>query len=160
MAGSTDQRPADHTEGLLVAEGTRVDVTQLVDLGLARSVQLDGRPRIRVETQPGGLQLLSQRPIGSVSSATRPACWPRTGSVRSAVLHTVEGVAVNTWRVDKRVPTDLPDPAFLVKQLERLEAGETGMLEPVRRREARAHGSGAVSQPHVELFRTPAIPRP
>jgi len=73
--------------------------------------------------------------------------------VRSAVLHTVEGVAVNTWRVDKQVPTDLPDTAYLVKQLVRLEAGETGILTPVQRREARAHSSGAVAHPYVELVR-------
>jgi len=39
-----------------------------------------------------------------------------------------------------------------VKQLVRLETGESGVLMPVQRREARAHGSGAVSQPYVELF--------
>ena len=36
---------------------------------------------------------------------------------------------MNTWRVDKQVPTDLPDAAFLVKQLERLEAGDSSMLQ-------------------------------
>ena len=144
---------ADQTEGLLVAEGTRVDVTQLVDLGMARSVQLDGRPRIRVETQPGGLQLV-------IAAADRLGLFSDTAGllashsvqVRSAVLHTLEGVAVNTWRVDKRMPTDLPDTAYLVKQLIRLEAGETGILRAVQRREARAHGGGAVSRPYVELF--------
>jgi [protein-PII] uridylyltransferase len=73
--------------------------------------------------------------------------------VRSAVLHTVEGVAVNTWRVDKQMTSDLPDTAYLVKQLTRLEAGETGILMSVQRREARAHGSGAASNPYVELVR-------
>ena len=62
-------------------------------------------------------------------------------------------MAVNTWRVDKQVPTDLPDTAYLVKQLVRLEAGETGILTPVQRREARAHSSGAVPHPYVELIR-------
>ncbi len=130
-----------------------MDVTQLVDLGLARSVQLDGRPRIRVETQPGGLQLV-------IAAADRLGLFSDTAGllashsvqVRSAVLHTLEGVAVNTWRVDKRMPTDLPDTAYLVKQLIRLEAGETGILRAVQRREARAHGGGAVSRPYVELF--------
>jgi [protein-PII] uridylyltransferase len=73
--------------------------------------------------------------------------------VRSAVLHTVEDVAVNTWRVDKQLASDLPDTAYLIKQLSRLEAGETGILTPVQRREARAHGSGTVSNPYVELVR-------
>jgi [protein-PII] uridylyltransferase len=146
---------ADHTEGLLVDEGkTRVHVTQLVDLGLARSVQLDGRPRIRVETQPGGLQLvIAATDRLGLFSDTAGLLASHSVQVRSAVLHTVEGVAVNTWRVDKQVPTDLPDTAYLVKQLVRLEAGETGILTPVQRREARAHSSGAVSHPYVELVR-------
>jgi [protein-PII] uridylyltransferase len=62
-------------------------------------------------------------------------------------------VAVNTWRVDKQVASDLPDTAYLVKQLTRLEGGEAGILMSVQRREARAHGSGAVSNPYVELVR-------
>jgi [protein-PII] uridylyltransferase len=146
---------ADHTEGLL-ADGTtpRVDVTQLVDLGLARSVQLDGRPRIRVETQPGGVQLIiaATDRLGLFSD-TAGLLASHSVQVRSAVLHTVERVAVNTWRVDKQVPTDLPDNAYLVKQLTRLEAGETGILKPVQRRESRAHGSGAVTHPYVDLIR-------
>ena len=146
---------ADHTEGLLV-DGTtsRANVTQLVDLGLARSVQLDGRPRIRVEAQPGGVQLIiaATDRLGLFSD-TAGLLASHSVQVRSAVLHTVEGVAVNTWRVDKQVPTDLPDTAYLVKQLTRLEAGGTGILAPVQRRESRAHSSGAVSHPYVELIR-------
>jgi [protein-PII] uridylyltransferase len=145
---------ADNTEGLLVDETTPVDVAQLVDLGLARSVKLDGRPRIRVERQPGGIELV-------IATADRLGLFSDTAGllashsvqVRSAVLHTVEGVAVNTWRVDKQLATDLPDTAYLIKQLSRLEAGENGILTPVQRREARAHGSGAASNPYVELVR-------
>jgi [protein-PII] uridylyltransferase len=145
---------AEQTEGLLVDDTTRVAVTQLVDLGLARSVQLDGRPRIKVETQPGGVQLVvaANDRLGLFSD-TAGLFASHAVQVRSAVLHTVEGVAVNTWRVDKQVASDLPDTAYLVKQLARLEAGETGILAPVQRREARAHGSGAVSNPYVELIR-------
>jgi [protein-PII] uridylyltransferase len=145
---------ADHTEGLLVDDTTPVDVTQLVDLGLARSVQLDGRPRIRVEIQPGGIQLIiaATDRLGLFSD-TAGLLASHSVQVRSAVLHTVEGIAVNTWRVDKQVATDLPDTAYLVKQLARLEAGETGILKPVQRREARAHGGGTVSHPYVELIR-------
>jgi [protein-PII] uridylyltransferase len=145
---------ADHTEGLLVDEGTRVDVSQLVDIGLARSVQLDGRPRIRVEPQPGGVQLvIAATDRLGLFSDTAGLLASHSVQVRSAVLHTVEAVAVNTWRVDKQVPADLPDTAYLVKQLVRLEAGETGILTPVQRREARAHSSGAMPHPYVELIR-------
>jgi [protein-PII] uridylyltransferase len=145
---------ADHTEGLLVDKTTRVDVTQLVDLGLARSVQLDDRPRIRAETQPGGVQLIiaATDRLGLFSD-TAGLLASHSIQVRSAVLHTVEGVAVNTWRVDKQAASDLPDPAYLIKQLIRLEAGEAGILSSVQRREARAHGTGVVSHPYVELIR-------
>jgi [protein-PII] uridylyltransferase len=143
---------ADQTQGLLVDETTRVDVAQLVDLGLARSVQLDGRPRIRVETEPGGVQLIiaATDRLGLFSD-TAGLFASHSIQVRSAVLHTVEGVAVNTWRIDKQLASDLPDTAYLIKQLSRLQAGETGILRPVQRREARAHGSGTVSNPYVEL---------
>ena len=39
----------------------------------------------------------------------------------------------------------------------RLEAGEVGILTPVQRREARAHSSGAVSHPYVELVRDASV---
>jgi [protein-PII] uridylyltransferase len=145
---------ADQAEGLLVDEATRVDVTQLVDLGLARSVQLDGRPRIRVEPQPGGVQLvIAARDRLGLFSDTAGLLASHSVQVRSAVLHTVEGVAVNTWRVDKQAVSDLPDTAYLVKQLSRLEAGEAGILNSVQRREARAHSRGAVPNPYLELVR-------
>jgi [protein-PII] uridylyltransferase len=145
---------AGQAEGLLVEKSTRVDVTQLVDLGLARSVQLDGRPRIRVEPQPGGVVLvIAATDRLGLFSDTAGLLASHSVQVRSAVLHTVEGVAVNTWRVDKQVVGDLPDAAYLVKQLSRMEAGETGILTSVQRREARAHGSGAVPDPYVKLIK-------
>ena len=129
-----------------------MDIARLVDVGLARSVGLDGRPRVRVESSPGGLQLLvAARDRLGLFSETAGLLAAHGVQVRSAVLHTVDEVAVNTWRVDKQVLTDLPDPAFLVKQLERLEQGDRMVLDRVRRREARALGSGTLSEPFVEL---------
>ncbi len=58
---------------------------------------------------------------------------------------------MNTWRVDKQALVDLPDVAYLVKQLERLDAGESGILDSVRRREARARSHPGTAKPHVEL---------
>jgi [protein-PII] uridylyltransferase len=72
--------------------------------------------------------------------------------VRSAVLHTVHGVAVNTWRVDKAKPGDVPDPAFLTKELERLEAGDQTMLDALQRREARVRSSADFAPPYVQLI--------
>jgi [protein-PII] uridylyltransferase len=143
---------AEQAQGLLVDEATRSDLAQLIDLGLARSVRLDGRPRIRVETQPGGVQLIiAAKDRLGLFSDTAGLLASHSIQVRSAVLHTVEGVAVNTWRVDKQLASDLPDIAYLIKQLSRLQAGESGVLTPVQRREARAHGSGVVSNPYVDL---------
>ncbi|SDT06358.1 [protein-PII] uridylyltransferase [Friedmanniella luteola] len=148
---------AEQVEGLLVADDSaeasrRVDIHRLVDVGLARSVALDGRPRVRVEPQPGGLQLLvAARDRLGLFSETAGLLASHGVQVRSAVLHTVDGVAVNTWRVDKQLTTDVPDPAFLVKQLERLEQGDTTVLAPVRRREARSLSADPVAEPWVEL---------
>ncbi len=147
----------EQVEGLLVEDASaeelrQVDITRLVDLGLARSVALDGRPRIRVEPRPGGVELLgAARDRLGLFSETAGLLAAHAVQVRSAVLHTVDGVAVNTWRVDKQGPADLPDPAFLVQQLERLEQGDSTVLSTVRRREARALGSGTLPEPWVEL---------
>lgn len=137
------------------AESRRqADVARLVDVGLARSVALDGRPRVRMSGRPGGAELLiAARDRLGLFSETAGLLAANAVGVRSAVLHTLDGVAVNTWRVDKQVIADLPDAAFLVQQLERLEQGDRAVLDTVRRREARAHGSGSLSEPWVELVR-------
>ncbi|MCW2812044.1 MAG: glnD [Friedmanniella sp.] len=143
---------AEHTEELLTDETDRVDVSQLVDLGLARSVALDGRPRVTAESKPGGVQLvIAARDRLGLFSQTAGLLASHGVQVRSAVLHTVDGVAVNTWRVDKERVADLPDVAFLIKQLERLEGGDGSVLEPIRRREARAQSSGQPTTPYVGL---------
>jgi len=148
---------AEQVEGLLVEDVSaeairRVDIGRLVDVGLARSVALDGRPRIRVETRPGGLELLvAARDRLGLFSETAGLLASHGVQVRSAVLHTLDGVAVNTWRVDKQLAADLPDPAFLVQQLERLEQGDATVLAPIRRREARVVGSESRTAPWVEL---------
>lgn len=144
---------AEQVDGLLVQDdpraeaGRQVDLNRLLDVGLARSVALDGRPRVQVQTQPGGLQLLvAARDRLGLFSETAGLLASHGVQVRSAVLHTFDGVAVNTWRVDKQHRDDLPDPAFLVKQLERLEQGDSTVLTAVRRREARAASSGQVAE--------------
>jgi [protein-PII] uridylyltransferase len=144
---------ADRVEGLLVGEERTSPFIEQGDLGLVRSVRLDGRPRIRVEPKPGGLQLIiATKDRLGLFSETAGLLASHAVSVRSAVLSTTEGVAVNTWRVDQQSAADLPDLAFLIKQLERLERGDTTMLEAVRRREARAHNWGSPASPYVELL--------
>ena len=63
----------------------------------------------------------------------------------------MEGVAVNTWRLDKMKLGDLPDPAFLSKELERLETGDQSMLAAVQRREARVRAKSQPTRPYVHL---------
>ena len=144
---------ADRTEGLLVGENRTSSAVDLGDLGLARSVRLDGRPRIRLESKPGGIEMvIAARDRLGLFSEIAGLLASYAVSVRSAMLSTTDGVAVNTWRVDKQVVSDLPDSAFLIKQLERLEAGDSQMLEAVRRREARALSSGSIAEPFVQLL--------
>ena len=141
---------AESVESLLVGD-TPDPVTDLVDLGLARSVSLDGRPRVRVESRPGGIQLIIAAPdrLGLFSD-TAGLLAAHSVSVRSAVLNTVDGIAVNTWRVDKQLPTDVPDPALLVQELDRLNAGDSTMLQRVRKRESRAAHRSEAAPPFVE----------
>ena len=67
-------------DGLLVGEPLDLHGSEFVDLGLARSVELDGIPRIQLESKPGGSQLLIAAPIGSGCSAIQPACSFHTAS--------------------------------------------------------------------------------
>lgn len=141
----------EQVDALLIGEDRGPRITEMIDLGLARSVGLDATPRVRVESKPGGVQLLIAAPDRLGLFADTAGLLAATGlSVRSAVLHTVEGVAVNTWRVDAQSTADLPDPAVLVNQLQRLSAGDGQLLADVRRREARAQ-AGAGVRPYVAL---------
>jgi [protein-PII] uridylyltransferase len=145
---------ADRAEGLLVGEQRTSSFLELGDLGLARSVRLDGKPRIRLESKPGGLEMIiAAKDRLGLFSEIAGLLATHAVSVRSARLNTAEGIAVNTWRVDKQVAADLPDVAFLVQQLQRLESGDSSMLEGVRRREARAHSSQSLAQPYVEQLK-------
>ncbi|MBA3529116.1 MAG: [protein-PII] uridylyltransferase, partial [Propionibacteriaceae bacterium] len=109
---------AERADGLLVGEDRTSSFVQLGDVGLARSVRLDGKPRIRLEPKPGGIQLvIAAKDRLGLFSETAGLLAAHAVSVRSAMLSTAGGVAVNTWRLDKQVAADLPDLAYLVKQL-------------------------------------------
>ncbi|WP_338041391.1 [protein-PII] uridylyltransferase [Microlunatus panaciterrae] len=143
---------ADRVESRLAGEEHTPD-TKSADVGLARSVRLDGQPRIRLESAPGGIQLViaAQDRLGLFSD-TAGLLAAHAISVRSAALSTIDGIGVNTWRVDKQLAADLPDLAYLVKQLERLQDGDPTVLAAVRRREARSGADAALSSPHVALI--------
>ncbi len=96
---------------------------------------------MRFESKAGGMQLvIAARDRLGLFSETAGLLSAHAVSVRSAVVHTVEGVAVNTWRVDKQLAADLPDAAFLVQQMERLEAGDP--VGPAGGAAARGPGPG------------------
>ncbi len=143
---------ADTVDGLLVGEPLDPHSSEFVDLGLARSVQVDQIPRIRLESKPGGSQLVIAAPdrVGLFCD-TAGLLLAHGIAVRSAVLHTVEAVAVNTWRIDKLSAQEIPDLAFLIKELQRLQAGDSAMLGAVRRREAKAQ-SRRSGEPHIAIL--------
>ena len=56
--------------------------------------------------------------------------------VRSALVRTLDGTAVDTWWVE--ASGEVPDPAVLRVALQRLEAGDTSVLDRLARRDASA----------------------
>ena len=56
--------------------------------------------------------------------------------VRSALVRTLDGTAVDTWWVE--ASGEVPDPAVLRVCLQRLEAGDTSVLDRLARRDASA----------------------
>ncbi len=130
---------ADRVEQSLSDPEHRIERTELVDLGLARSVAVDERPRVRAEPGPGGVRLVvACRDRLDLFGDIAGLLALHRIVVRSVVLHTVEEVAVGTWRTDVERLADLPDLALLGQQLDRLATGDRRILEPISRREARS----------------------
>ena len=110
VASSTDQQPGRPTpKGCWsMKEPGWTSPSWLTSVWLVRC-SWTGRPRIRVETQPGGVQLvIAATDRLGLFSDTAGLLASHSVQVRSAVLHTVEGVAVNTWRVDKQLASRPP----------------------------------------------------
>ena len=75
---------ADRAEGQLIGEDRESQTTELVDLGLARSVRLDGRAAGAVRVQARRHAAGDRRPRPArACSARSPGCWRPTPS-RSA----------------------------------------------------------------------------
>lgn len=118
-------------------------------LALADRVRQDGRPRIEIDTVPNGLQMtIAQTDRVGLFSDTAGLLASHQVAVRSGLLTTTGGIAVNTWLIETLSPEDLPDKAYLIGQLERLAAADTRALDVVRRRDARTqqHAPAAVVQ--------------
>ena len=107
-------------------------------LGRTMAARVDGVPRVRTVAAPGGPEVVIAAPdrLG-LFGETAGLLTASGASVRAAVLHTVDRVAVTTWRVSVDTPDDLPDPAVLVTSLQRLQGGDATVLARVRRREDR-----------------------
>ena len=96
---------ADHTEGLLVDEEPGwTSASWWTSVWLDRFSSTGGRGSGWNPSLEAYSSSLRRRPARSFSD-TAGLLASHSVQVRSAVLHTVEGVAVNTWRVDKQVPT-------------------------------------------------------
>lgn len=128
---------ADRVQSSLTRTPVSRPVQPGVELGLARSVSLDGRIRVRYEAEPGGTLI-------TIAAADRPGLFAdqaellaahRVG-IRSATIACVERIAVNRWRVEHTGPAALPDPDLLVQQLTSLLDGDRRPLRTLRRREA------------------------
>lgn len=148
---------ADSVESQLVGDQPSAP-TDLVDLGLARSVSLDGRPRVQLESKPGGLQLVvaATDRVG-LFAETAGLLTAHSASVRSVALHTVgtglvQPVAITTWRIDSQHPGDLPHPTLLSQELSRLQDGDSSMLERVRMRESRVSRRARTATPFVGVI--------
>ena len=123
LIGDERQAPADTTAGL----------------ELATRVRGDGRPRIEVDAVPDGLQMtIAQTDRVGLFRDTAGLLAAQRVTVRSGMLTTTGGIAVNTWLIETLQPEDLPDKAYLIGQLERFAADDTRDLEVVRRRDARS----------------------
>ncbi len=141
----------DRVLHLLEGEAPPADVAAELGAGLARSVLVDGRPRVEVRRQPGGLQLIiACRDRLRLFSDTAGLLAAYRIPVRSALISTIDEVAVNTWRVDADDPADLPDPAYLAGELQRLADHDHRALTSVQRRELRAAAQDR--RPHVRLI--------
>nr|WP_195909112.1 [protein-PII] uridylyltransferase [Microlunatus sp. Gsoil 973] len=129
-------------------------------IALSRSVRHDGRPRIDLHNQPGGPELIIACPdrLGLFSDTAGLLAANRVG-IRSALVYTVDGVAVTTWRTDAESTGDLPDPGHLASELNRLADNDQCPLAPIQRHEARASRSDQppVVRPITNASRSAAV---
>ncbi len=101
---------------------------------LVRSVGADRRPQIEI-TSLDGLHAVTVVALDRIGLfADIAGLLAAQGlSVRSALVRTVGGIAVDTWSVSAR---DLPDPGVLRTGLQRLEGGDLSVLDRLARRDA------------------------
>ncbi|HZI98558.1 MAG TPA: [protein-PII] uridylyltransferase [Actinomycetales bacterium] len=120
------------------------------EAALLAAVGADGEPRILITPFSG------QHAVTVVSPDRRGLFADVAGllsahglAVRSALVRTTDGVAVDTWWV--HAPSGLPDPAVLRTGLRRLADGDAGPLDRLHRREASWVPVPAAAPPRVLL---------
>jgi len=105
------------------------------ELHLVAAVRVDGQPRVEVSTLDGGQVVMVVAPDRRGLFADASGLLAAHGlSVRSALVRTVDAVAVDTWSVHPGGAT--ADAAVLRTGLLRLASGDETVLDRLVRREA------------------------
>jgi [protein-PII] uridylyltransferase len=126
------------------------------EAALVQRATSDGMPRVAIEpvTDHAGLHLVT------VVAADRPGLLADIAgtlasfrlAVRSALVRTVDGVAVDTWYVDAGSAT-VPDSATVETALRRLADGDESVLDRLARRDASFRpATAAIGRPRVVLL--------
>ncbi len=126
------------------------------EAALVQRASTDGMPRVAIErgADHAGLHLVT------VVAADRPGLLADIAgtlasfrlAVRSALVRTVDGVAVDTWYVDAGSAT-VPDPATVETALRRLAGGDESVLDRLARRDASFRpATAAIGRPRVVLL--------
>ncbi len=116
---------------------------------LVDSVRADGRPQLEITSLDGlhAVTVVAHDRIGLFADVAGLLAAQGL-SVRSALVRTVDQIAVDTWSVSAR---DLPDAAVLRTGLQRLAEGDLTVLDRLARREAswRPASSSTDTEPRV-----------
>ncbi len=116
---------------------------------LVRAAAADGTSRFSVSELEGLLAVTVVAPDrgGLFADLAGVLAVHRLG-VRSALVRTLDGTAVDTWWVE--AAGEVPDPAVLRVSLQRLEAGDPTVLDRLARRDASVRlRRGAADRPAV-----------
>ena len=129
--------------------GADVDPTGWLDAGVLAGVRT-GEPKVRV-IATGGSHRLDITDLDRVGlfADTAGLLAAEQHTVRTAILRTVDGIAVNEWHVESPSGA-LPDPARIERGLARLARGDRAPLATLDRRRAHAvrpSGSTAIGTP-------------
>ncbi|HMM96643.1 [protein-PII] uridylyltransferase [Phycicoccus sp.] len=131
------------------AEDTVAEGPGVLDPAVAGAVRA-GEPRVTVVSGGGShrLDILDVDRVGLFAD-TAGLLAAEGHTVRTAILRTVEGVAVDEWHVESPSGA-VPDPERIVRGLARLGRGDRGPLQTLDRRRAhlpRPSGSSGIGSP-------------